>query len=414
MKRLRRIGALLAAAAAILGASALLPARVEQVARQVEKVRGRRFERPVPASEIDVRELRKILRSKVAESFPTSPEETLRTLAVFGLIEETPHLVDRLVDFYASQVIAFYDPEPRRFYVVKGADKALDKDEKKAPSGSEADLEGPGVSEGMAERLIFAHELTHALQDEALKLDKRMKDLKDNGDRALALESLLEGEATLVMVRVVLTEIPGADESAEEMLAPLLTAGSLERSGVPKDIPEYFVDQLFFPYAEGTAFVRRILKAKGWGGMDRLWKNPPQSTSEILHEGATFAPAGDLLPARAERLAPAGSRFLYADTLGEWTVRFLLRRSLEEEEADRAASGWRGDRIAFFSSRGAISYIWRVRFESSDAAAGFEAAFKKTRAKTPRKEEIVRRGSDVVVAAGFSKLPELAGFTLGD
>src|SRR6266516_2363384 len=225
MKSLRRIGALLAAAAAILGASALLPARVEQVARQVEKVRGRRFERPVPASEIDVRELRKILRSKVAESFPASPEETLRTLAVFGLIEETPHLVDRLVDFYASQVIAFYDPEPRRFYVVKGADKALEQDEKKAPSGGEADLEGPGVSDGMAERLIFAHELTHALQDEALKLDKRMKDLKDNGDRALALESLLEGEATLVMVRVVLTEIPGADESAEEMLAPLLTAG---------------------------------------------------------------------------------------------------------------------------------------------------------------------------------------------
>ena len=394
-------------AALALGASALLPARVEQVAREVEKVRGRRFERPVPASEIDARELKKVLRSKVVESFPASPEETLRTLVALGLIDETPHLLDRLVDFYASQVIAFYDPEPRRFYVVKGADKALEGSEKKTTGGEEGDLELPGVNEGMAQKLIFAHELTHALQDETLKLDRRMKNLKDNGDRALALESLLEGEATLVMVRVVLKEIPGADGSAEEMLAPLLSAGSLERAGVPKDIPDYFVDQLFFPYAEGTAYVRRVLKAKGWSGMDRLWKNPPQSTSEILHEGAVFAPAEDLLPARGEKLAAPGSRLLYADTLGEWTIRFLLRRTLEENEADSAAAGWRGDRIVFFSSGRTISYLWRIRFESADAAERFETAWKKARKK---KESFVRNGRDVLVASGLSSLPDLPGF----
>ncbi len=394
-------------AALALGASALLPARVEQVAREVEKVRGRRFERPVPASEIDARELKKVLRSKVVESFPASPEETLRTLVALGLIDETPHLLDRLVDFYASQVIAFYDPEPRRFYVVKGADKALEGNEKKTAGGEEGDLGLRDVTGGMAEKLIFAHELTHALQDETLKLDRRMKDLKDNGDRALALESLLEGEATLVMVRVVLREIPSADDSAEEMLAPLLSAGSLERAGVPKDIPDYFVDQLFFPYAEGTAYVRRVLKAKGWSGMDRLWKNPPQSTSEILHEGPVFAPAEDLLPARGETLAAPGSRLLYADTLGEWTIRFLLRRTLEEDEADSAAAGWRGDRIVFFSSGRTISYLWRIRFESADAAERFETAWKKARKK---KESFVRNGRDVLVASGLSSLPDLPNF----
>lgn len=413
MKSLRRLAALAAAAIAVLGASALLPARVEQVAREVEKVRGRRFERPVPASEIDGRELKKVLRSKIVESFPASPEETLRTLVVFGLIDETPKLLDRLVDFYASQVIAFYDPEPRRFYVVKGADKALERSEKQAPGGQDGELELSGVTERTAEKLIFAHELTHALQDETLRLDRRLKDLKDNGDRALALESLLEGEATLVMVRVALTEIPGADDSAEEMLAPLLSAGALERSGVPKDIPGYFVDQLFFPYAEGTAYVRRVLKGKGWSGIDRLWKNPPQSSSEILHEGTNFEPAEDLLPAKAEGLAPAGFRFLYADTLGEWTVRFLLRRTLDEDEADAAAAGWRGDRIAFFSSGRAISYLWRVRFESAEAADRFETAWKKARGKTPRREALTRQGRDVVIASGFQKLPELPGFKPG-
>jgi hypothetical protein len=407
VKRLTQFLALAAAAVAVLGASALLPARVEQVAREVEKVRGRRFERPVPASEIDSRELRRVLRSKVVESFPASPEETLRTLAVLGLIEETPGLLDRLVDFYASQVIAFYDPEPRRFYVVKGAENELEKSEKKTAGGEEADLDLPGLSGGMAEKLIFAHELTHALQDQTLKLDRRMKDLKDNGDRALALESLLEGEATLVMVRVVLTNIPGAGEDTEEMLAPLLSAGSLERAGVPKDIPDYFADQLFFPYAEGTAYVRRVLKAKGWNGMDRLWKSPPQSTSEILHDGAAFTPVEGLLPVRAEKLSPPGARFLYSDTLGEWTIRFLLRRTLEETEADPAAAGWRGDRIAFFSSGRTISYLWRIRFESPEAAERFEAAWKKARKK---KESFLRNGGDILIASGLPSLPDLPGF----
>ena len=299
------------------------------------------------------------------------------------------------MDFYASQVIAFYDPEPRRFFVVRGAEKAL-KESAKDGAGDEEDIEGiAGMADmaGMSEKLIFAHELTHALQDETLRLDRRMKDLKDNGDKALALESLLEGEATLVMVRVVLAGVPGADESAEEMLGPLLSAGALERSGVPKDIPDYFVDQLFFPYTEGTAYVRRVVKKNGWSGVDRLWKNPPLSSSEILHEGTTFVPAENLLPGNAERLSPSGFHFLYADTLGEWTLRFLLRRSLDANEADAAAAGWRGDRIVFFASGRTIAYLWRARFDSAASAERFEAAWTKARARSPRKETVGAPGS---------------------
>jgi hypothetical protein len=409
MKIPRRLAALALAAVAVLGATALLPARVEQVAREVEKVRGRRFERAIPASEIEMKELKKVLRSKIAESFPAPPEDTLRTLVALGLIDETPNLLERLVDFYASQVIAFYDPEPRRFYIVRGAEKSLQK--KEAEAREEEDAEAAlGGAAGMAEKLIFAHELTHALQDETLRLDRRMKDLKENGDRGLALQSLLEGEATLVMVRVALTSLPGADESAEEMLEPLLSAGALERSGVPRDLPDYFVEQLFFPYADGTAYVRRVVKSRGWAGVDRLWKNPPLSTSEILHEGLTFVPAEDLLPGNAERLAPSGFHLLYFDTLGEWTLRFLLRRSLETDEADAAAAGWRGDRIAFFASGRTIAYLWRARFESPAAAERFENAWKKARKK---KEVVSRNGRDVVIASGMPKIPDLPGLPAG-
>jgi hypothetical protein len=376
-------------AAVLLGATALLPDRVDQVARSVEEVRGRRFARPVPASEIGQQDLKKVLKSKIGESFPTSPADTMRTLVAFGLIDETPGLVDKLVDFYASQVIAFYDPEPRRFFVVRGAEKSLE-------SGGM-----PGM-EGMAEKLIFSHELTHALQDQSMGLDARMKSLKDDGDRGLALQSLLEGEATVVMVRVVISDLPGEVEELEESLEPLLSAGALEKANVPKDLPSYFVDQLFFPYVDGTAYVRREFKKGGWKEIDKLWKDPPKSTSEILHDGLRFDPATDLLPADGAKLAPPGSRYLYSDTLGEWTVRFLLRRTLPASEADDAAGGWRGDRIAFYGSGSSIAYLWRARWESPAAAERFEGAWKKARTK---KELVYRKGTDVFVIAGFAKPP---------
>ncbi|MEP6800322.1 MAG: hypothetical protein ABJC07_00185 [Acidobacteriota bacterium] len=370
------------------GATALLPARVDQVAREVEHVRGRRFERQVPASEINPAELKRVLRAKLLEGFPASPEETMRTLVAIGFFEETPNLVDRLLDFYAGQVIAFYDPEPRKFFLVRGAQAAV-------PSSDE-------FSSDAGERMIFAHELTHALQDESMKLDSRVKQLKDNGDRALALESLLEGEATLVMVRVALAELPGGQSSeVEESLAPLLSAGALESANMPKDLPDYFAQQLFFPYVEGTAYVRRIVKANGWNGVDRLWKNPPATTSEILHEGPAFSPAEDLLTAAdAGRLAPPGFRTLYTDTIGEWGVRFLLRRSLAAAQADPLAAGWRGDRIAFFGAGRDVAYVWKIRFESPGSAERFASAWTSA-AKLGG--TVTRRGPDVTVTKGPKK-----------
>ena len=107
MRFRRAFAVLLLAALAALGATALLPERVSQVARAVEKVRGRRFDRAVPASEIGAAELKRILKSKVSESFPASAEDTFRTLVALGLIDETPKLMDKMLDFYASKAIAY-------------------------------------------------------------------------------------------------------------------------------------------------------------------------------------------------------------------------------------------------------------------------------------------------------------------
>ncbi len=393
---LLRAAGIAAAAALSAGFAEPVPDPIAEYSRAVEEVRGRKFQGAVHASELDPVEARRVLREKIVEALPASPEEYLQSLAALGLIEDAPRLLDRLVDFYASQVIAFYDPAPRRFFVVRGA----------AAHG-----EGEAELAGLAQGLIYAHELTHALQDESLGLDRLVKELRDDSDRAFALQCLLEGEATLVMIRVALKDIPGADARAEEELAPLLSAGGLERSNVPKDVPDYFVDQLFFPYAEGTAYVRAAYRKGGWAEVDRLWKSPPESSSEILHGAPYPTPARGLLPQNPAPLSP-GRRFVYADTLGEWTLRFLLGRSLPEEEAARAAAGWRGDRIAFFTAGGRMGYLWRIRFDEGLSAARFEAAWKKARARrpAPSPEMIERGGRDVVIASGLPKVPELPDF----
>ena len=391
MRRVRTGGLLAIAAVLVMGATALLPARVAEVAKRVEQVRGRRFERSVPASEIDQAELRRMLRGKIAEGFPAAPEDTLRTYVALGLMEDAPNVLDKLIDLYASQIVAFYDPEPRRFYLVKGGEAAL---------GSFDTAAG----EGTAERIVFAHELTHALQDESMRLEKRMKDLKENGDRGLALESLLEGEATLVMIRVALADLPGG-EATEEMMAPLLSAGALEKANIPKDVPDLFVEQLFFPYVDGTAYVRAAVKRGGWAEMDRLWKSPPASSAEILHGPSTPPPVENLLPSNADALAPPGHRKLYTDALGEWTIRFLLRRTLPEVEADRAAAGWRGDRIAFFTAGRSIAYVWRVRCDGPGSAEILAAALARARQGAKNAPQIERRASDLIVTLGYEKPP---------
>ena len=130
-----------------------------------------------------------------------------------------------------------------------------------------------------------------------------------------------------------------------------------------------------------------------------MWRNPPESSAEILHGSPYPSPAQNLLPANLAAIAP-GQRLVYSDTIGEWTMRFLLARALPAEEAAAAASGWRGDRIAYFlPGSGPMCYFWRIRFDGPAAATRFEAALRKARAKRPvaTPETIQLEGADVVI-----------------
>jgi hypothetical protein len=380
LPRARNIGFALLATAWAAGAG--VSPKLEQAQKTVERVRGRNFKHTVPAEEIGAARLRGDLAKKFDEGLATDAEHYFQSLAALGAISQSdlPNLRERLLDFYGSQVLAFYDPSVGKFFI--------------SGPGRER-LSGFGESE---EALLLTHELTHALQDQYLSLDRRMRSLRNDGDAALALQSLLEGEATEVMIEGAVGELPEADEGIEAVLAPLLAASFADLDPDSRNVPEFFTQQLFFPYSEGMAYIRAKKKQGGWNAIDRLWNDPPASTAEILHPGTRIRGAPDLLPDKLP--APPGATFAYRDTLGEWTLRFLLRRG-GAAEPEKLAAAWRGDRFAFFRKGDQILYAGKISAADPSSAALILAAWQKASSGSRG----VVRGSDLVVFTGYEKPP---------
>jgi len=358
--------------------------RVAEARKTVESVRGRAFRRAVPSATVGPAKLRALLSQKLSEGLVVPPDDYFRSLAAIGAISESelPHLLDRLLDFYGGEVLAFYDPAEGEFFV--------------SSSGKER-LGGFG---GMEETLVFTHELTHALQDQYLSLDRRLRALRSNGDAALAMDAFLEGEATEVMIESAVKDLPGADEEVEAMLAPLLTSSLADLDPEAAKVPPFFSEQLLFPYSEGTAYVRAAKKRGGWKAIDALWDSPPATSAEILHAESRPPAAAPPLLADGAVPPPAGSTFLYSDTLGEWTMRFLFRRGAVAD-ADAVAAAWRGDRFLFFKSADKVAYAGRIRASDAASARQILEAWRKASPAAGGSIE----GADVRVWRGFEKAP---------
>lgn len=353
--------ALLAPAAARADEAALLAARVATAQELVEKVRGARFRGPVESALLPERDLQEVLGRKLVEDLPVPFESYAASLAALGLIEPSPDLLSRLTRLYTRQVVGFYDPAEKRFYIVP------ERARETGPAGE------------LMEKLLLAHELAHALQDQRLGLDRRMKALRDSTDALLALQAFLEGEATVLMTEALLADVPGdarealGDDPLEQVLAGLGAASDVEGS---EGVPDYFVKELVFPYAAGTAWVREKRRAGGWAAVDAAYRSLPSTTSEILRPGAAPGTRKRLAP--RDRPVPGGSpdgtSSSWSDTLGEWVLGTLLERAGAGEAAREAAAAWQDDRVVFFapkegSSGRGIGFHWRIRTTGPAAAA---------------------------------------------
>lgn len=295
--------------------------RAQGIAERIAAERGLPLLQPIRADVLSRRGLVDLVRRKMREETP--PEE-LRAEGVLlerlGMLEDAGDYEEVLYGMLEEQIAGLYDPDDKTLYVLD--DMSL----------AETDL-------------TLWHEIVHALQDQNFHVGERQDELKDDGDRAFAYSAICEGDAVITSTALqtggwdaLRWALPRDLESLRMMVVGL---------GPPGDVPAALLDLLAFPYIEGVAFVRAHYDRGGVRAIDDLFRRPPLSTEQVIHPekyGGPDVPVPVRLPAALAALP--GHSPAYQDTLGEFIVRVWLALYLPRPDAEVAAAGWGGDRVA--------------------------------------------------------------------
>jgi hypothetical protein len=322
---------------------------------QVETLRDLQPLRPVERALMTQERLReRILQDFEEESSPEEIRDYTLTLAAFDLVDPDIEMYDLLVRLYTEQIAGFYDPETEQIYVI--ADAGL---------------------MGQLERLTYAHEFTHALQDQHFDLEAL--GLRDDADEVYddeylgAIQALIEGDASLTQRRFMDTHYSPDDITT-------LVQESLEvDTTVLSAVPDVLRESLFFPYNYGEVFVRALYDEGGQAAVDAAFANPPVSTEHILHPERYQS--GDMpqvvsLPPLTDTLG-ADWRLVYEEVWGEFSTRYYLAQQIPQDEAETAAEGWGGDRYAvhYRESDGGFVLAWRIAWDTPADTEEFVDAY---------------------------------------
>jgi hypothetical protein len=207
------------------------------------------------------------------------------------------------------------------------------------------------------------HELVHALQDRELPLDNFIAPDPGHGDRLLARQALIEGEAVALSFDLMLKP-QGLDLTRLPDLS--MAQGQIVQSAggpVIGKAPKFLRDLLLFPYVEGLGFAYQFRKRFPWSDMSAVYRDPPRSTTQILHPEKYLDTREDPLPVvipDLSRLLP-GAQIVADDDLGEFGLGAVLALHLGDAEGRRAATGWRGDRYHIWEEDGGrFVMVYRV------------------------------------------------------
>ncbi len=222
------------------------------------------------------------------------------------------------------------------------------------------------------QRAALMHELVHALQDRELPIDAFIAPDPGHGDRLLTRQALIEGEAVALTFDLLLKP-QGTDISRLPDLS--MTQGLIATSAggpVIDKAPKFVRDLLLFPYVEGLGFIYQFRRRQPWAAMSAIYKDPPRSTSQILHPEKYFDTREDPLSVAIpdlSRLLP-GTQLVSDDDLGEFSLGAVLALHLGDTEGPRAALGWRGDRYRIWEdAAGRFTIAYRVIVAEQQMAA---------------------------------------------
>jgi hypothetical protein len=339
---------------------ASVAAAVEQT---VQAVRQLRLKHKVPVVVRSMEEAGKLLEAELQSEYtPETIDTDGRAGSLIGLYPPGVNLKAANISLLESQVIAFYDFRKKTMVVVNGA--------------LEREFPGqPPELQSKLDNMILAHEFTHALQDQNFDFGAKDDALKGNGDRALALHSVAEGDATIAGYACMLGRM---DSAILATLIGNLDAFSQTFTSAAAGVPRGVAEPLIFQYTAGVRFVAQAYQRGGWNAVDKLYTDPPQSTQQIIDPSRYFDHPllPDTVSVGGYREQMRGWHKSDEDTLGELGLRIILEntRGMTSPEV-KLAAGWAGDRIVMLRRGDAVSVIWLLAFRDSDSASRFAAAY---------------------------------------
>jgi hypothetical protein len=296
-------------------------AQLDVIEERTSKLRGLPLKKPVVFISMDATCLRYVLIDSMNQDTPPSETEADQKLLVaLGLIPPTMNLEEEITNLLTEQIAGSYDTKEKIITIIQGEKQtALD-------------------------QVTMSHEITHALQDQNFDLEKPpLKMKKYDGDNDLAIESLIEGDATQTMIAY------GQQYLTPAQLLQAQSASSDTSMTQFNSAPLYIQQGLLFPYDNGMKFVDDLKSNGGEGSVDKAFGNPPLSSEQIIHPDQYTAgkfPVKVDVPDFSKTLG-SGYRRINKDALGEFDLDSWFQQ-FKVTSGKKAAEGWAGNNIQYY------------------------------------------------------------------
>ena len=322
---------------------------VRQMIPSVERAAGLKFKTPPVVERRSRTQVRDYVIHKLDEDLPPAELAGVQSAyRLFGLLPESLDLRQTMVDLLTEQVAGYYDPDSNALFVAADVDSSL-------------------------VRTTVSHELVHALQDQYMNLDSVMQQRRQN-DRRSAAQAVLEGQATLAQILVMMPEqsgipLPSFWETRKVFRAQMASMKEFAHA------PLWLRESVIFPYLAGADFVRWYDERHP--GREPFGSAMPLSTEQILHPDRYAAMDN---PVDLAFPPAAGRSVRYEDGLGEFETRLLFEQLLgdtAEAQAPQLASGWGGDRYEVMAAGSGEALVWYSVWDDAVARDRFVAGLRR-------------------------------------
>jgi hypothetical protein len=294
-------------------------------------------------------------------------------LKKFGLLPRDFDLETFLVALMREEVAGYYDPKTKTVNLLDWLPM-----EEQEP--------------------VMAHELTHALQDQSVNLQKWMKrgdkdlaeirkdptpDDIENDEMDDAREAVVEGQAQAIMFQYAIAptgkSIVDAPALVDAMEEETLTGTPSTK--VFNSAPIFMKESMTFPYSYGMEFVVKVIKQAGKEkAFAGVLQNPPHTTRQIMQ------PEKYLSGERIEPMPVPDFKRDFKDyqkfdigAMGEFDVALLIEQYVDRPTSKKFYPEWRGG--YYYAAhpksdlKGPLGLLYVSRWSSADKAAEFAAIY---------------------------------------